>query len=106
MAKINRARVKPKPEKYGLFLEAFLDWLSGLKPKGSAFKVAYEFCGGSISCVKTTHGAVQWAVDRGLVEGAVKLPSGWLIPTSQLPSLKAAVLMYKAVVEARGRIRL
>jgi len=52
------------------------------------------------------HNATLWAVNRRLVEGAVKPPSGWLIPTSRLPSLKAAVLMYKAVVEARGRVRL
>ncbi|MEM1661247.1 MAG: hypothetical protein QXR17_08950 [Candidatus Bathyarchaeia archaeon] len=45
------------------------------------------------------------AVERGLVAGAVKLPRGWLIPTDQLLSLKAAVLMYKAVVEREGRIR-
>jgi hypothetical protein len=47
---------------------------------------------------------VKWAVERGLVEGVVKLASGWLIPTSQIPSLKAAVLMYKAVVEGGGRL--
>ncbi|MEM4438741.1 MAG: hypothetical protein QW680_08920 [Pyrobaculum sp.] len=37
---------------------------------------------------------------EGLVS-AVKLPSGWLIPTA----LKAAVLMCKTVVEGEGRIR-
>ncbi|WP_258870379.1 hypothetical protein [Pyrobaculum aerophilum] len=70
-----------------------------------AFKVTYEFCNESVSCIKTVRSAVQWAVDRGLVVGAVKLPRGWLIPTGQLLALKAAVLMYKAVVEKEGRIR-
>jgi hypothetical protein len=54
-------------------------------------------CGGAGSCIEAIHGAVKWAVERGLVEGAaewavdsglvvgvVKLASGWLIPTSQL----------------------
>jgi hypothetical protein len=39
------------------------------------------------------------------VVGAAELASGWLVPTSQLPSLKAAVLMYKAVVEGEGKLR-
>jgi hypothetical protein len=39
-------------------------------------------------------------VERGLVEGAAELASGWL---SQ-PALKAAVLMYKAVVEGEGKL--
>ncbi|MGC9131800.1 MAG: hypothetical protein ACP5H5_09485 [Pyrobaculum sp.] len=47
---------------------------------------------------------MKWAVDRGLVEGVVKLASGWLVPTSQIPSLKAAVMMYKAVVEGEGKL--
>ncbi|RFA95018.1 hypothetical protein [Pyrobaculum aerophilum] len=104
-AKINRAKNQPKPQRYSLILDAFFEWLSSISPKGTAFKVTYEFCGESVSCIKTVHSAVQWAVDRGLVVGAVKLPRGWLIPTDQLLSLKAAVLMYKAVVEKEGRIR-
>jgi hypothetical protein len=55
-------------------------------------------CGGAGSCIEATRGAVKWAVDSGLMEGAAELASGWLVPTSQLPSLKAAVLMYKAKV--------
>ena len=105
MAKINRAKNQPRPQRYSLILDAFFEWLSSISPKGTAFKVAYEFCRDSVSCVQTVHSAVQWAVDRGLVQGAVKLSKGWLIPTSQLLSLKAAVVMYKAVVEGEGRIR-
>ncbi len=105
MAKINRAKNQPKPQRYLTTLEAFFEWLSELKPRGTAFKVTYEFCNESVSCIKTVHSAIQWAVERGLVVGAIKLPRGWLIPTDQLLSLKAAVLMYKAVVEGEGRIR-
>ncbi|AET34258.1 hypothetical protein [Pyrobaculum ferrireducens] len=104
VAKINKARGLPKPQRYGLYLEAFLEWLSSIAPRGSAFRVAYDICGGSSSCIETIHGAVKWAVERGLVVGVVKLASGWLVPTSQLPSLKAAVLMYKAVVEGGGKL--
>jgi hypothetical protein len=50
------------------------------------------------------HGAVRWAVDRGLVVGVAEPASGWLVPTSQIPSLKAAVMMYKAVVEGEGKL--
>jgi hypothetical protein len=104
VAKINRSRGLPKPQRYGLYLEAFLEWLLSISPRGSAFWVEYEICGGSGSCIDTIHGAVKWAVERGLVVGVVKLASGWLVPTSQLPSLKAAVLMYKAVVEGEGKL--
>ncbi|MCU7788303.1 hypothetical protein ODS41_10315 [Pyrobaculum sp. 3827-6] len=106
VAKINRARDLPKPQRYGLYLEAFLEWLSSISPRGSAFRVKYEICGGAGSCRGATRGAVRWAVDRGLVVGVVKLASGWLVPTSQIPSLKAAVLMYKAVVEGEGKLGL
>jgi hypothetical protein len=41
-------------------------------------------CGGAGSCIEAIHGAVKWAVERGLVMGVVKLASGWLVPTSQL----------------------
>ncbi|AET31960.1 hypothetical protein [Pyrobaculum ferrireducens] len=51
---------------------------------GSAFRVAYDICGGSGSCIETIHGAVKWALEGGLVVGVVKLAGGWLVPTSQL----------------------
>jgi hypothetical protein len=41
-------------------------------------------CGGAGSCIEAIHGAAEWAVDRGFAEGAAKLASGWLVPTSQL----------------------
>ncbi|AET31827.1 hypothetical protein [Pyrobaculum ferrireducens] len=85
-------------------LEAFVERLSAIAPRGSAFRVAYDICGGSGSCIETIRGAVKWAVERGLVEGVVKLAGGWLVPASWLPSLKAAVLMYKAVVEGEGKL--
>ncbi|AET31689.1 hypothetical protein [Pyrobaculum ferrireducens] len=81
-----------------------MEWLSSISPMGSAFRVAYDTCGGSSSCIEAIHGAVKRAVERGLVEGEAKLASGWLVPTSQLPSLKPAVLMYKAVMEGEGKL--
>ncbi|MCU7788190.1 hypothetical protein ODS41_09740 [Pyrobaculum sp. 3827-6] len=38
-------------------------------------------CGGAGSCIEAIHGAAERVVDRGLVEGVVKLAGGWLIPT-------------------------
>jgi hypothetical protein len=67
---------------------------------GSAFRVAYDICGGAGSCIEAIRGAVKWAVDRGLVVGVVKLTSGWL----NKPALKAAVSTYKAVVEGEGKL--
>jgi hypothetical protein len=57
-----------------------------------------------VHAIEAIHSAAERAVERGLVVGVVKLASGWLMPTSQLPSLKAAVLMYKAVVEGEGKL--
>jgi hypothetical protein len=58
VAKINRARGLPRPQRYGLYLEAFVEWLSSIAPRGSAFRVEYEICGGSGSCIEAIHGAV------------------------------------------------
>ncbi|MCU7787857.1 hypothetical protein ODS41_08030 [Pyrobaculum sp. 3827-6] len=47
--------------------------------------MAYDICGGVSSCIEAIHGAAERVVDRGLVDGVLKLAGGWCQQAGSCP---------------------